>query len=271
MTDINPTPAMKANLGIGEILGGTFSLYFKNFPLFFGVVFLPYILFTLLISGPMTADLVIDPTNPFSNLGTNFTVGALLMVMIILLQAVVVRMAISLNGGQGAQLGAALRGALTGFLPILLLGIVAGIAIGFGMILLIIPGLYVMALLYVYVPAIVFEKAGFSALGRSEELTKGYRWAIVGVVIILYIINLVISSLYTGVVVGIILDFDGIVSGTVDPTTIAASTPWWLNVLASAVQAVTLPLTLIASGLVYARLREIKEGGSTGDLLRVFE
>ncbi|MDF1767958.1 hypothetical protein [Maricaulis sp.] len=271
MTDTNPSPAMKAELGIGRILGGTFSLYFKHFPLFFGVVFVPYVFYMIVVVDPVNQSVTLDPTNPFANVGQSFLIAGLSMLLIIFLQAVIVRMSISLNGGQGAQLGAALRGALAGFLPILLLGIVAGIATMVGFFLLVVPGLYILALLYVYVPAIVFEKAGFSALGRSEELTKGYRWAIVGIVLVLVVINWVISAIYTAVVVTTVVDFSGIMDGTVDPNAIAASTPWWLNILASAVQAFTLPIGLIASGLVYARLREIKEGGSTGDLLKVFE
>ncbi len=271
MTDTNPTPPMKANLGIGTILGGTFSLYFKNFPLFFGVVFLPFVLYSLLVEAPMRSEMVVDPANPFGDVGTTLLLMVLSMLLIIILQAVIVRMSISLSGGQGAQAGAAIRGAVTGLIPIILLGIVASIAIAFGFLLLIVPGLYVMALLYVYIPAIVFENAGFSALGRSETLTKGYRWAIVGIVLILIVINWIISLIYTGVVVASVMDIGAIASGNPDSAAIATSIPWWLNVLSAAVQAFILPIGLIASGLVYARLREIKEGGSTGDLLRVFE
>lgn len=271
MTDTNPTPGLKAELGVGRILGGTFNLYFKHFPLFFGVVFLPYVLFTMLVVDPINQSITLDPTNPFANLQQSLLITGLSMLLIIFLQAVIVRLSISLNGGQGAQLGAALRGALTGFLPILLLGLIAGIATTIGFFLLIVPGLYVLALLYVYVPAIVFERAGFSALGRSEELTKGYRWAIVGIILVVLVINWIISAIYTAVIVSSLVDFGGIMDGTTDPASIAAATPWWMNILASAVQAFLLPISLIASGLVYARLREIKEGGSTGDLLKVFE
>lgn len=271
MTDTNPTPQMKADLGVGQILGGTFSLYFKNFPLFFGVVFLPFVLYSLLVEAPMRSEMVVDAANPFGNVGTTFLLAGLSMLMIILLQAVIVRMSISLSTGQGAQIGAAIRAAATGLIPIILLGIVSGIAMMFGFLLLIVPGLYVMALLYVFVPAIVFENAGFSALGRSETLTKGYRWAIVGIILILVVVNWVISLIYTGVVVASVMDLGAIASGSADSAAIATSIPWWLNILSAAVNAFVLPIGLIASGLVYARLREIKEGGSTDDLLRVFE
>ena len=120
MTDTNPTPPMKANLGIGTILGGTFSLYFKNFPLFFGVVFLPFVLYSLLVEAPMRSEMVVDPANPFGDVGTTLLLMVLSMLLIIILQAVIVRMSISLSGGQGAQAGAAIRGAVTGLIPIIL-------------------------------------------------------------------------------------------------------------------------------------------------------
>ena len=50
-----------------------------------------------------------------------------------------------------------------------------------------------------------------------------------------------------------------------------ASYPIWFSVLNAAISSLAAPLSLIASGVVYARLKEIKEGGQAGDLLKVFE
>jgi len=47
--------------------------------------------------------------------------------------------------------------------------------------------------------------------------------------------------------------------------------PWWYLALDAAANALTLPISLISAGVIYARLKQIKEGGETGDLLKVFE
>ncbi len=271
MTDTNPTQGPKTELGVGRILGGTFDLYFKNFPLMFGIVFIPYLIYTLLVLNPVSEQLMPSTIDPMASLTSSLAIAGLSGFLVILLQAVVVRMSISLHTGRGAQLGEAIRGAVTGFLPILILGIIAGIATMVGFLLVIVPGLYVLALLYVYVPAIVFEKAGFSALGRSEELTKGYRWVIVGIILILIVLNWILSAIYSAVIFTSVMDIGEITSGSTNPAAIAAATPWWLTIVSAAFQAAVLPIGLIASGLVYARLREIKEGGLTTDLMKVFE
>ena len=269
MTDTNPTPAMKAELGVGRIIGGAFDLYFKNFPLFFGVVFIPYLIYATLIVTPFqTALAEAGISGDASSVVAPFlTYLAATMIFFILLQAVIVRMSISLHTQMGAQIGAAIKGAVFGLLPMLVLGTLAGLASGIAFLFLIVPGLYVVAIIYVYVPAIVFEGAGFSALGRSETLTKGYRWAIIGLLILLALINIAVMF-GAGILIAIVgLAVDpNVVQEASDPVTAI-----WMNILSSALQAVVLPIGLIASGLVYARLREIKEGGSTGDLLKVFE
>lgn len=68
---------------------------------------------------------------------------------------------------------------------LILFSILAGIAIGFGFLLLIVPGLILLTIWSVAVPAIVVEGKGvFEAFGRSRELVRGEGWSVFAVIIL---------------------------------------------------------------------------------------
>ena len=97
--------------------------------------------------------------------------------------------------------------------------ILAGIAIGIGLVLLIAPGLYLLTIWCLIVPVIVLEGAGIgAAFGRSHELVRGNGWNMLGVIVLVFLLLLGV-----GIVLGIILAalpdgvqqfLSGIISGT---------------------------------------------------------
>lgn len=267
MTDAPiPQPAGKAPLGIGDILSSTFSLYFSRFPYFFGTYFIPYLSVQLVaIAFGYTGGTI----NEGAELGVAIVIGILSFIVFFGIQAVQVRSAITLKLGQGVQFGPAVQAALAGLIPIILLGILAGIAMGVGFIFLVVPGLYLAAMFYVYTPAIVFERKGFGALGRSIDLTNEYRWPIVGVIVIFAVLfigaGLVIGAASLGLLAAT-GGFEALASGDMGIAAIAGYT-----LLDAVANSIATPIGMIAAGLVFARLKEIKEGGSTDELLKVFE
>jgi hypothetical protein len=79
--------------------------------------------------------------------------------------------------------------------------VLAGIAIGIGFILLIVPGLYLITIWSVIIPAVVLEKRGVTeSFGRSRELVRGYGWTVFGVILVTFVIEFV-----AGIVLSIIL------------------------------------------------------------------
>ncbi len=270
MTDTpEPAPAAaKASLDVGNIISSTFGLFFRHFPMFFIIVFVPYLLLELVLNRVVQSLVASNPNDVFAILMASYATMIPFWIVFILVQAVIVRVAISLRLGQGAQLSAALGAAVRGFFPILLLGMVSGIAMALGFLFLIVPGLYLAAMFYVVIPAIVFEKAGFSGLGRSISLTEDYRWAIVGVIVLLIIIMWLVSAVVGGIMIGAMTAGSGSLEAL---ATQPFAFPWWYGVINAAISAATTPITLISVAMIYARLKEIKEGGSAGDLLKIFE
>jgi hypothetical protein len=84
-------------------------------------------------------------------------------------------------------------------LPALGLLILWGLGVWLGMILLVVPGVILICMWSVSVPVLMAENAGiFASFGRSRALTKGSRWPILGLLLIVliafYLISLVLGA-----------------------------------------------------------------------------
>ena len=153
-----------------------------------------------------------------------------------------------------AYFGQALRA-----LPIVILvGLITYVAVIAGLALLILPGLYLAARYAVTTPAIMIERAGLGALGRSAGLTAGYRWQIVGLFVLLFLLIAIFGAVVT-LATGLLVDS---VSG--EPGLLLITV---LNALAAAIQYAILA---VFGAMLYARLRALKEGLGMNDLVEVF-
>ncbi len=97
--------------------------------------------------------------------------------------------------------------------------VLAGIAIGVGFVLLIVPGLYLLTIWCLIVPVIVLERAGIgSAFSRSRELVRGNGWNVLGVIILAFLlllgVNIVLAIILAALPNGVRGVISGIVSGT---------------------------------------------------------
>jgi hypothetical protein len=121
-----------------------------------------------------------------------------------------------------------------------LAGLLAGVAIGLGLVLLIVPGLFLLTIWLVIVPAIMLEGCGVSAaFARSQELVRGYGWSVFGVIALTVLI-------YLGVVIA-----SGLVRDAFDSV-------WASVVINIAVQTVTAPFIALAWTTTYYQLRDLK-------------
>lgn len=104
------------------------------------------------------------------------------------------------DGTRDTSVGDLFRSVAPVVLPLILAGIVVGIAIGVGLLLLIIPGLFLMTIWAVVGPVIVLERTGvFAALGRSHELVKGNGWNVFGVIVLMFLLVFVFSAIAAGI------------------------------------------------------------------------
>ena len=268
----------KPILDIGALLTGTFKLYFRRFFYFFGVTLLGLILIYAVAIALMIpffaaqADLVLE-ANPDALMRNAFLAfipfGIVIGLGVIFLASVVVRSAITVKLKDRVEFGAALGAAFAGLVPLALIGLLLLIPSYLGVLLLIIPGLYLTAMVYALTPAVVFERRGFGGFMRSIRLTSGYRWAIMGFFVLLsiltFLISIVSSMVFGGVGMGLMFAAGGAGNELLGGILYLITT--LLNLIATAA---TAPLGFLAIASVYLRLRDIKEGGGE-ELLKVFE
>jgi hypothetical protein len=104
--------------------------------------------------------------------------------------------------------------------PVIGVSLVAGLCIVVGLFLVVVPGLYLMTIWSVVVPAVVLERLGvFESLGRSRSLVSGFGWTVFGVILVTFLIDIVVS-IVLGAVFGSVSTDVGHYLGNVVTTTV---------------------------------------------------
>ncbi len=219
LTSTPPGRVPGRELSIGEVLETTFSLYQRDFSKYF-------LLFAIVqvVIGVVTAlaRLVfvypIPPVNPtpqqFNNwiLGRLAVLGAILLITFVvtivfvpIAQGGAIKMASDrIEKGQ-ADLGVAVRLAMSRLLGIWALSIIVGILIIVGLIALIVPGIILGIMFSLAIPALIIENKGVSAsMDRSRQLV-GHRWGKSFVLYLVIGIIIVIASVIVSVIASVIV------------------------------------------------------------------
>lgn len=250
-----------AGFRIGRVFGDTFGVLLRNFWLCLGIATIfsgiPTFLYQLWI-GSRTQAAIDSGTSPVFDGISAF--GAIVffvvyMALATILQAALVRATIEDLNGQQPTFGDALSRGTALILPIIGLYILMYLGIGIGFMLLIIPGIYLLVRWSAAVPALVHERLGvLASMKRSSELTKGSRWRILGMLIVVII---AVAGLQMAL---------GLLS--------LAVAPFLGTVLATAVvammSAVTSVIISIAIAVSYVELRYVKEGADVNELAEIF-
>jgi hypothetical protein len=178
---------MNAKLDVARVFERIFEIYRDQFTLLIPaalVVFVP----VAIISGLVYA-------------GDTGILGALIVAAIGTIatywfQGMVVEAARDiLDGRRDHSVGSLVRAAVPVIGPLVVAGILAGIAIGIGLLLLIVPGLFLLTIWAVLAPVIVVErKDAMSSFGRSRELVRGHGWQVFGVIVILFLLQFLVTG-----------------------------------------------------------------------------
>ncbi|WP_434054867.1 MAG: hypothetical protein RDA78_08385 [Roseibium sp.] len=243
-------------LGVGSLVGESFSILFRQFFPILVIGFVPSLLGVLLSGALVGFDTVLslDDTDTSSG-GASALISLVDLVVYSITTAFMVQLAYDAKLERPVRLGKYIGPAMASIFPIAILGIAVGLLMGIASLAFIIPGLWVYAVFSVMEPAIVIERLGFKGLGRSEKLTKGYRWPIVGALVITWICALVI--IVAALFVADLAMTSGILALSI--------------VVYAALTAIGTGLISILTALIYARLREIKEGVSVDQIAAVFD
>jgi hypothetical protein len=243
MTDVTTAvsalaPVAHGEFRVGRVFSRTLSLLSRNFPIYFVVAALAAV-----------PKVLVDKTTG----GWQFVVFLLIAVAGPVSCAVVAQVAFSDMSGRPVSLSEAVRVAFGRFLPLLGLTICMGLAIAMGIMLLIVPGIMLIIMWYVTTPAFVIERLDISAsFARSRALTKGHRWPIFGMALLLFI---------AGIIMALVVEKVLALSGS-GGFMIAGSLVW---------AGLTGAFNMVLVVATYYDLRVAKEGIDTRHFAAVFE
>ena len=241
---------------IGRVIGDSFGVYARNFVSFTAlalVIGIVSLVFQLLVFVPMMVSGAADPTQ--LNWGVVFLGSVIPMIVNALTQATIIYGTFQDLRGQRASIGDCIARGLGSIVPVIIGSILLALGVGVGFMLIIVPGLILIVMWWVYIPAIVVESKGIiGAFGRSRELTRGRRWHVFGLIMLVGIVVLII----TFVIGKVLQDATGQVS------TVGSIVQYAVLSVLTAFNSV-----LVAVGYYY--LRAEKEGTDVNAIASIFD
>lgn len=261
MTDATAT-TIRQPLGVGSIVSESFSILFRNLIPVAMTCVVP-ILVGLIVSGfiigfPAALGMA-DPEFFGPNAVLLFILSTVLQLVFYgIVVASLVQLAYDAKLGRPFQYMQYAKAAIATIIPNMVIMVLVSILVGLAAIALVIPGLWVYAVYSIVIPALVIERAGFGAMRRSQTLTKEYRWPVFGAIFLVGICAAILNIAAVFVA--------GLLSSALGGSMIIG-----IAVIQALFFSVAYGLSSIAVALIYARLREIKEGVSVDTLVSVFE
>jgi hypothetical protein len=240
--------ALPRPLGIGEILSTAFQLYRRHWRTLLAIAAVVVVPLTLLqyllgdvvrTQGETTRNGVVETaTWAVGIAGLLAALAGLLMYL--LLTGAITRAVAAEVAGEDPSVEQSYRFGFHRLGSVLLVSVLVGLATIGGLILFVIPGIYIGIRLAVSIEALVVEgRRGTEAMGRSWGLVGGHWWHA--------FFTLLVAALLTGIVNAVI-------------TTPFGNTNWFAQGVAAAVATViTLPYGVLVGVLLYLDLRARKE------------
>ena len=175
---------------VGRVLTRAVSVLSRRFLPFCIVTFVAFLPLIAVSRASISGE--IDPDQTLIILGLSFALAMAQMMISTFTSAVILHGAFQDMRHRPVSLAESLKVGLRRFLPLLGLAFLMALLIVLGFALLIIQGLILYTMWFVAVAACVVERTGpWTSMRRSRELTKGHRWKIFGVALLLILLSLV--------------------------------------------------------------------------------
>ena len=241
--------ALPRPMGIGEILSTAFQLYRRHWRTLLAIAAVVVVPLTLLqyllgnvvrTQGEVTRNGVVVETASWAAVTASLLAVLAGLLMYLVLTGAITRAVAAEVAGQDSSVEQSYRFGFVRLGSVLLVSVLVGLATIGGLILFVIPGIYIGVRLAVSIEALVVEgRRGTQAMGRSWGLVGGHWWHAFA--------TLLVAALLTGIVNAVI-------------TTPFSATSWFVQAVAAAVATVvTLPYGVLVGVLLYLELRARKE------------
>ncbi|MDX8481077.1 hypothetical protein RFN28_21830 [Mesorhizobium sp. VK24D] len=248
---------------IGRVFNSTFAVITRNIGLCLGLALLfsglPTFIFQLwnetrlgkLAAGDPSNLALTDPSVAIRDSLLTIVITLLYFILSLLLQSALVRATIEDLNGKKPDFGDSVQIAIRCLLPTIGIGLLVALGAGAASVALFVPGIILWLGWSVSVPVLVQERLGvFGSMSRSRALTKGNRWSLFGLFVIIFILAMVVQ-LVLGTAVYL---FGGIIGA----------------VLGAVVSAMMSTVMSTATAVSYVELRQVKEGTSVDELANIF-
>lgn len=176
---------MNNSIDAGAVIQRTFQIYVDQSP-----VLMPAAAVVFIFTGILGRILIAASSNLL------FVAELIMLVATSLFTGMVVELVADVQDGRrDSSVGALLRAVTPMLRQLVLVGFIAAILEGVGLILLVVPGLMLVTMWSVFAPVIVLERvAGLRALGRSRELVRGNGWQVFAVIFVMFVLVAVVGG-----------------------------------------------------------------------------
>ena len=246
---------------IGRVLTRAFATMGANPLAVFGIAFvlaaLPQGALTFASSAILSPD---DPATRFATAPVFLMITLASMVFSAVTQGALVRITAAHAEGGRATIGQALWTGLRAVLPLLALGVLMALGLGIGFALLFVPGVILWVTWSVAAPALAEERCGvFGAFARSRELTRGARWKVLALELVVLVFYWLIAA-----VLGVAAIFFNHVMNAGSPMIV------WSTVWAVVSKTLTAGVWGTIQCSLYIELRDWKDGPASTRLADIF-
>jgi hypothetical protein len=247
--ELPPPPPMQPR-SVADILETAFDLYRRHWVTLVqlvAIVVVPLTFLQFLLADAFSESVVIGPDGQptideglgAGLIGSSVVVGFVSLLINMLLTGAIAWAVATILVGREPNLAESYRFGYRRIWSILLVTVLSGLAVLAGLILFVIPGIFVFVRLFASVPAVVVEgRRGTDALSRSWNLVKGYGWPVFGALAVTLLLSWIVTVILS------IPAGDSFLAG------------WIFGSIASIV---TMPYMTLVIGLLYFDLRVRKE------------
>ena len=162
---------------LGDLLGDAINIYFRHFPTVFAIAAAIVVPVQLIVAGIGLEELTASYRENDTTAELVLPTVVSFLVVAPLIAAATIHVLQQLAAGERPRAGRAIQAGLDIFTPVFLAVLLAGAGIALGLILLIVPGIYLaVRLLFVPQTVVIEGERGTDALRHSWETSRGFWW-----------------------------------------------------------------------------------------------
>jgi hypothetical protein len=258
----------EAGVSIERIFGRAFGTIRANPLATLGIAFLfsavPSVALNYFVQGRQMQLMAL--VGPWGVIALGLATIVIAVIISAITQGALVRATVAHSDGRESTLAESAGAGLAVIVPLFLTGLLTAFGVGLAMILLIVPGVMLYCAWCVAGPVVVAERLWpIAAVERSRALTRGARWKIFGLLLILMVGYWILSA-----IVGVVTIQTSGGLRNMAALNRGGGFPLSVLVLGGIVQTITACVWGVVISSLYVELRTWKDGPQSATLAEVF-